>query len=135
MTMHVEIVSPERILWSGDAGMVTARTIEGGDISFQTDHAPFVGALQIGQVKILPDDVEADVVIFAVHGGFVEVSNNEVSVLSDVAEPGDGIDVERAQAALAQATAALATDPLDAAATDAARRATVRLAAAGVVTV
>ena len=44
MTMQVQIVSPERILWTGEAEMVTARTIEGGDISFQTGHAPFVGA-------------------------------------------------------------------------------------------
>ena len=133
MTMTVQVVSPERILWSGEAEMVTARTIEGGDISFQTGHAPFVGALQTGKVIIRPAD--ADPIVFAVHGGFVEVSNNEISVLSDVAEHADGIDVERAQAALQNAKQALSEDPFDPAAIDAVRRAELRLDVAGVVTV
>lgn len=131
MTMTVQVVSPERILWSGEAEMVTARTVEGGDISFQTGHAPFVGALQTGKVIIRPAD--ADPIVFAVHGGFVEISNDEVSVLSDVSEAADQIDVERAQAALATARAALATDPVDPAAIDAVRRAELRLDVAGVV--
>src|SRR3954452_10824155 len=100
MSLQVQVVSPERIMWTGDADMVTARTIEGGDISFLSGHAPFVGALQTGKVIITP--AEGEIVQFAVHGGFVEVSNNEVSILSDVAEPSSGIDIERAQAALAQ---------------------------------
>jgi hypothetical protein len=45
MTLAVELVSPERTLFSGDATMVRARTIGGGDIAFLTGHAPFVGAL------------------------------------------------------------------------------------------
>ena len=133
MTMTVQVVSPERILWSGEAEMVTARTVEGGDISFQTGHAPFVGALQTGKVIIRPG--AADPIVFAVHGGFVEISNDEVSVLSDVAEASDQIDVERAQAALANAKSGLAQDPLDPAAIDALRRAELRLDVAGVVTV
>src|SRR5437763_901662 len=44
MAMHVELVSPERILYSGDAEMVICRTIGGGDIAFLADHAPFLGA-------------------------------------------------------------------------------------------
>jgi F-type H+-transporting ATPase subunit epsilon len=131
MTMTVQVVSPERILWSGEAEMVTARTIEGGDISFQTGHAPFVGALQSGRVTIRPGD--ADPIVFAVHGGFVEVSNDEVSVLSDVSEASEQIDIERAQAALANARAALAEDPFDPSAADAVRRAEVRLDVAGAV--
>ena len=130
MTMSVQIVSPERILWTGEAEMVTARTIEGGDISFQSDHAPFVGALQTGQVIIRP--ANADPVVFAVHGGFVEVSNNEVSVLSDVAEHAGDIDVERAQVAYDEAAKGLALDPFNGAAIAAQQRAQVRLAVAGV---
>ena len=131
MTMTVQVVSPERILWTGEAEMVTARTIEGGDISFQTDHAPFVGALQTGKVIIRPAD--GDPIVFAVHGGFVEVSHNEVSVLSDVAEPADAIDIERATAAAEAARAAIAADPNDTEAVVALRRAELRLGVAGVV--
>ena len=131
MTMTVQVVSPERILWSGDAEFVTARTVEGGDITFLTGHAPFVGALEIGKVIIRP--AEGDDVTFAVHGGFVEVSNNEVSVLSDVSEASAHIDADRAQQALANAKSALAEDPFDPSAVEAVRRAELRLDVAGVV--
>jgi F-type H+-transporting ATPase subunit epsilon len=97
MTMQVQVVSPERILWTGEAEMVTARTIEGGDISFQTGHAPFVGALQIGRVIIRP--ANADPVVFAVHGGFVEVSNNEVSLEAQASDPFDPAAIEAVQRA------------------------------------
>jgi F-type H+-transporting ATPase subunit epsilon len=129
MTMQVQVVSPERILWTGDAELVTARTVEGGDITFLTGHAPFVGALETGQVTIRPEAGEDT--HFAVHGGFVEVSNNEVSLLTDVAEPAAAIDIARAEAALANARSALATDALDPAAQAAVKRAELRLRVAG----
>ena len=101
--MQVALVSPERILWEGEASMVIARS-EGGDIAFLNNHAPFVGALGIGTVRILPSDGgRADEVVAAVHGGFVEVRDNRVTVLSDVAELASQIDVERAREALARA--------------------------------
>ncbi len=129
MTLQVQLVSPERILWTGEAEMVTARTIEGGDISFLTGHAPFVGALEIGRVIVRPSD-GADVT-FAVHGGFVEVSGDEVSLLTDVSEALDSIDVERATAARQAANEALSSDPDDADAAAALRRAELRLDLAG----
>lgn len=129
MTMQVQVVSPERILWSGDAELVTCRTVEGGDITFLTGHAPFVGALQTCRVTIRPQD-GADT-HFAVHGGFVEVSNDQVSLLTDVAEAADQIDIDRARAALEVATAARADDPFDPAALAAVRRAELRLEVAG----
>ena len=128
MTLQVEVVSPERILWTGEAEMVTARTIGGGDIAFLTGHAPFVGALDIGKVTVRPADGPDELV--AVHGGFVEVSNNRVTILSDVAELASQIDVARAQAAADRAEAALRTEH-DAEAEAALRRAHVRLAVAG----
>lgn len=131
MTLQVQVVSPERIVWSGDAAMVTARTVEGGDISFLTGHAPFVGALEIGRVMIRPDD-GADV-SFAVHGGFVEVSDNAVSLLTDVAESVDQIDVDRARTARDNARKALDQDNGNAEALAALRRADVRLDVAGAV--
>ncbi len=132
MTLKVQLVSPERILWAGDAEMVTARTIEGGDITFLTGHAPFVGALEIGKVIVRPSE-GADVT-FAVHGGFVEVSNDDVSLLTDVSEAADGIDVERATASRDAAKAAVAQDATDGEAAAALRRAELRLDVAGVST-
>ncbi len=97
MTMQVDLVSPERILYSGEAEMVLARTSE-GEIAFLTGHAPFIGSLGIGRVIIRP--VEGADEIAAVHGGFVEVSNDRVTILSDVAELASQIDLQRAQRAL-----------------------------------
>ncbi len=94
MPMQVELVSPEKILWSGEAEMVITRTVGGGDIAFLPGHAPFVGALGIGAMMIRPTE-GADEHI-AVHGGFVEVSNNVVTILSDVAEMQANIDHDRA---------------------------------------
>lgn len=131
MTLQVQLVSPERILWTGEAEMVTARTVEGGDISFLTGHASFVGALETGKVTVRPNQ-GADV-YFAVHGGFVEISADEVSLLTDVAEAIDAIDVERATEARTAAKAALAANPGDAEAVAALRRAELRLEVAGVV--
>ena len=100
MPLQVELVSPERILYSGEADMVVARTSE-GDIAFLTGHAPFIGALGIGAVTIRSTDGSDERA--AVHGGFVEVSGDRVTILSDVAELASDIDAARARRALEEA--------------------------------
>jgi F-type H+-transporting ATPase subunit epsilon len=128
-TMHVEVVSPERVLFSGESTMVVTRTLGGGEIAFQPGHAPFLAALTENHTRIyLTDGGRQDV---AVHGGFVEVSNNTVSLLCDVAELGQDIDVERARRAMDAAVLSLSRIG-DAAVEAALRRAHARLAAAGV---
>ena len=123
MGMQVELVSPERILFSGEAEMVIARTT-GGDIAFLTGHAPFVGVLGIGVVTIQLTGGQREHA--AVHGGFVEVRDNRVIILSDVAELSDHIDVERAREAKERAEERVRSDH-DADAEAALRRAHVRL--------
>jgi F-type H+-transporting ATPase subunit epsilon len=98
--LQVELVSPERILWSGEAEMVVARTSD-GDIAFLTGHSPFIGALGIGAVSIRATDGTEERA--AVHGGFVEVSDDRVTILSDVAELAGDIDAARARRALEEA--------------------------------
>jgi F-type H+-transporting ATPase subunit epsilon len=133
MTLHVEVVSPERILYTGDASMVIARTVSGGEIAFMTGHVPFIGALDIRPVRIKQNGNEQ---VIAVHGGFIEVSEDNVIVLSDVAELPEQIDVARAERAKEEAEQArreAAGDPAAAAtATDALRRAELRLEVANV---
>ena len=126
MTLHVEVVSPERILWTGEADRVIARTIGGGEIAFLTGHAPFVGALDVGLVRVHSESGNEEVI--AVHGGFVEVSTDRVTILSDVAELASQIDVNRARAALERAEAELRGDTNDEAEA-ALRRAKARLEA------
>ena len=152
MTLQVELVSPERILYSGQADMVIARTVGGGEIAFLTGHAPFVGALDIATVTIRSES-EGDKAV-AVHGGFVEVSSSggsgagadgaaagsgsgdsavpetTVTILSDVAELSDQIDVDRARRAREQAEERLQRDD-EGEAQAALQRAQVRLAVAG----
>jgi F-type H+-transporting ATPase subunit epsilon len=100
--LQVELVSPEKILFSGEAESVIARTT-GGDIAFLPGHVPFIGNLAVHPVRILlPGGVEE---IVAVHEGFVECSADRVTILSDVAELQSQIDVARAEAAAERAQA------------------------------
>ncbi len=87
-TMKVEVVSPEKLLFSGEATMVITRTLGGGDIAFMAGHAPFLAALADCHTKIHMAD--GTVQHLNVHGGFVEVSKSKVSILSDGAELTDG---------------------------------------------
>jgi F-type H+-transporting ATPase subunit epsilon len=127
MPLQVELVSPERILYSGEAEMLVARTSE-GDIAFLAGHAPFLGALGIGAVTI--NTVGGGTEQAAVHGGFVEVSGDRVTILSDVAELASDIDAARAQRAKEQAEAQL-RHAHDVEAEAALRRAHLRLEVAG----
>lgn len=125
--MQVELVSPERITYSGEANKVLVRTVGGGDIEFLPGHVPFIGVLQVSAAKIV-DGENAEV--FAIHQGFVQMSGDKVTILSDVSENKDDIDVARAEASKAAAEAAVSADSEDAAAKAALRRAMVRLGVA-----
>jgi F-type H+-transporting ATPase subunit epsilon len=134
MAMQVQLVSPEQpeqVLYEGDADMVVARTVGGGDIAFLPGHAAFLGALATWPVRIIQADGELRA---AVHGGFVEVSNNTVTVLTDVAELPEQIDVARAQQARERAQQAVAANADDEEAAAALVRAEVRLEVAGATT-
>ena len=104
MPLNVSVVTPEREVWSGEASFVLARA-EGGDIGVYPQHAPFLGALHHAVLKIEHAD---GVTLFAVHGGFVEVFEDRVTVLAPVAEVATEIDVDRARRAEEAAEGALA---------------------------
>jgi F-type H+-transporting ATPase subunit epsilon len=100
-TMHVELVSVERSIWSGEATAVYARTAE-GELGVLPGHIPLLGALAPGWVVRI-DRVEEPALRVAVHGGFLSVRKDGVSVLAELAEIADDIDVARARAALERA--------------------------------
>jgi len=125
MSVRVELVSPESVIYSGDAQMVVCRTVGGGDIAFLAGHEPFLGALDIAKVRVIHEDDSEEVV--AVHRGFVEVANDRVIVLSDIAELAAGIDRGRAERSKADAEAQLAVDPDDERAAEELARAELRL--------
>src|ERR1700722_9632963 len=122
--MHVELVSVEARLWSGEASAVFARTVE-GEIGILPRHGPLLAELAPGWIVRIqtPDDPELRV---AVHGGFLSVRPDGVSVLAEMAEIAGDIDISRAREALQRAEAV--TDEQDLAAKD---RALARLRAAG----
>jgi F-type H+-transporting ATPase subunit epsilon len=127
-TMQVEVVSPERVLFSGEATQVITRTLGGGEIAFLPGHAPFLGALVESHTRVtLVDGTTVDV---AVHGGFVQVSGTTVSILSDAAELAGQIDRQRAMSAKERAEETLRREH-DVEAAAALARAHARLNATG----
>jgi F-type H+-transporting ATPase subunit epsilon len=95
--LRVDVVSPERVLFTGEARQVITRTIEGGEVAFLPGHAAFLGALTENHTRIYLAD--GSIQNLAVHLGFVEVGADHVTILSDAAELEQDIDVVRARAA------------------------------------
>ncbi len=100
--MMVQLVEPEGEIWSGNAEMVIARTLD-GEIGLLTNHAPVIGILYEGSmVQIRPDNTGPDI-FAAVSGGFLSMADNRVSLLARQGQLGMDVDVAAAQAALDRA--------------------------------
>lgn len=123
--LYVDLVAPERAVWSGEAEMVIARTTE-GEIGVLPRHAPMLGVLVPGPVRVRR--VGEPELVAAVHGGFLSITSDGVSILAESVELVDEIDVARARRDLDQARAA---DPNDAEAASAGTRAVARLRTVG----
>jgi len=104
-TFSVEIVTPERVLFSSD--QVVSLTVPAweGSLGVMAFHAPMVAALRIGVITVKLADGEE--VRISTTGGFMEVADNKAVILCDVAELDKEIDVERAQRALERALSRL----------------------------
>jgi F-type H+-transporting ATPase subunit epsilon len=125
--MDVAIVDPEKELWSGEADFVVARSAD-GEIGILPGHAPFLGVLKYSRLKV---EAGNDVIVFAVHSGFIEVKDNRVSVLARQAEVASDIDVARARNQAERARERLQQEAEDEEARLALWRAEARLAAVG----
>ena len=98
--LTVELVAADRMVWSGEATMVIARTVE-GDIGVLRGHAPVLSVLTEAIVEIT---AEGGHTVFAVaDGGFISVANDRVSILSERAELSTEVDVDEARAQLEDA--------------------------------
>ena len=98
--LTVDLVAADRTVWSGEASFVMARTTE-GEIGVLPGHAPVLGVLVEGAVQIRQTDDQ--VVVAAVHGGFLSIADNTVAILAEQVELAADIDVERARQALDRA--------------------------------
>ncbi|HEY7043819.1 MAG TPA: F0F1 ATP synthase subunit epsilon [Nocardioidaceae bacterium] len=108
--LQVELVSADRVVWSGEATMVVARTTD-GEMGVLKDHAPVLSVLVPSAVEIVTDDERLYAVI---DGGFISVANNRLSVLAEHAQMANEVDLEQARRDLEEAEANAET-PQDAA--------------------
>jgi len=94
-TVILEIVTPERLVFSGD---VTSMIAPGTEGYFQIlhNHAPFLSTLDVGEIRVNYGGKDH---FFATSGGFAEISQNKIAVLAETAEKTEEIDVARAEAA------------------------------------
>ena len=104
-SLLVEIVSPDRTAYRGEARSFRAPGVEGA-FEILRGHAPMLAATQVGPVVVTTTGGER--VTFATSGGFVEVLDNRVIMLAESAEPASEIDVERARNAESDAAERLA---------------------------
>lgn len=101
---RVEIITPDRIFFEGEAEFLEFTTAA-GDVGIYAKHIPMTTVLAPGAVIIHKD---GDETVAAVHSGFAEVLGNKVTLLAEIAEWPDEIDVSRAEAAKARAEEHLA---------------------------
>ncbi|RIK53969.1 MAG: F0F1 ATP synthase subunit epsilon [Chloroflexi bacterium] len=107
MPIKVEIVTPHRLLASEEVDMVILPGID-GQMGIMRGHAPLLSTLDIGEIVLHKGN---DVQYIAVGGGVVEVHPDKVTVLAEVAEQAEEIDIERAMAARERARQSLEENP------------------------
>jgi len=103
MTLHLEIVTPERLAYSDDVDMVLVPGSE-GELGILPHHTPLVSLLGLGELKIRKGGQEES---FAIVGGFLQVRPDKVVVMAETASLASEIDLERAQEARKEAERAL----------------------------
>lgn len=101
--IQVNLVAVERELWTGKAQMVVARTVD-GDIGVMAGHSPLLAQLREGFAARIVEP-NGHVLGVAVHGGFLSVTKDGVSILAEDAQLSDEIDVTKARAAYESAKA------------------------------
>ena len=102
--MQVEVVSADQVVWSGKASNIITKTVD-GDIGILSGHSPLLAVLVAGAVEVMtPDGVRE---IIAVDGGFISVSQERVSILSEYARMAGEISLSAAEKELAEAQARL----------------------------
>ncbi len=104
MTIQVEIVTPERRLMSTEVDMVSLPGVD-GQMGIMGGHAPLLTIMDLGEIALHRGN---DVEYLVVAGGVVEVRPDKVTILADVAEHVDEIDIDRAEAARERARQSLA---------------------------
>jgi F-type H+-transporting ATPase subunit epsilon len=104
MTLHLEIVTPERLAYEDDVDMVLVPGID-GELGILPHHTPLVSLLGVGELEIRKGGASES---FAIAGGFLQVRPDKVVVMAETADLASEIDLESAERARRDAEAALA---------------------------
>lgn len=104
--LHLEVVTPEKVMVSQEVDIVVAPGTM-GEFGVLEGHVPFLSGIEPGELRFTSGSQTER---FLVTTGFSEVSDNRVSVLVDAAEKATEIDLERARTAMERAKERLATD-------------------------
>ncbi|MBP2645415.1 MAG: atpC [Firmicutes bacterium] len=91
--IRLDIVTPERIVFSDDVNMVIARATD-GDLGILPGHAPLIAGLQVWPLRIFQEESETEI---SLCGGFIEVRPDKISILASCAELAEDINAERAE--------------------------------------
>lgn len=105
--LQLEIVTPDKLFFSEEVKMVIVRGIE-GDLAILKNRAPITTPLKIGQVRI---DQGGEERVAAVVDGYISVSDNKATIVTESAEWPDEIDLERAEEAKVRAEKLLNNRP------------------------
>lgn len=106
-SLKLTVVSPEGEVYSGKVDMVLAPGID-GQLGILPNHAPLITQLATGELRVR---VGGEEYYFAIHGGFMHVLPDAVTILADLAERAEKIDIERAEAARQRALEMLSEAP------------------------
>ncbi|AVM66528.1 MAG: F0F1 ATP synthase subunit epsilon [Fenollaria massiliensis] len=98
--LYLKVVTPDKLFFEGEIDMLVARTIE-GDVGILLNHSPLVTILDIGRLVIKNGDERK---VAACAGGYIDVRNNNITVVSDACEWEDEIDINRAERAKERAS-------------------------------
>lgn len=108
--LYCQIITPEKVVYADEVDMVVATGTD-GEFGILPLHTPFIALLKVGELRLKKGEEQEYI---AVHGGYLEVLEDRVTVLSEAAELASQIDVERAQKAKERAERALAQEGVSA---------------------
>ena len=95
--IYCNILTPEKVVYQGNADYIVVPAYD-GEMGFMHNHAPLISELGIGEIRLTENDQTE---FIAVHGGFVEIINNEMTVLAEDAYKKDDIDIKATEKKLA----------------------------------
>ncbi len=109
MALTVRVIAPDKTVWDAAAEEVILPSTT-GQLGILPGHAPLISALDIGVLRVRSDKSWTSI---ALMGGFAEIDDNEVTILVNAAERGDGIDAEAAKQDMAEAESKLSATKAD----------------------